>query len=104
MGGLLAAYHLSGEDPIFLEKAQELGNRTLPVFETPTGLPLSSVNLQRREGVPDRDNNGLVSTAEAATLQLEFRYLSHLTGEDTYWEKVEEVRPCLLQWISLYPL
>jgi len=45
--------------------------------------------------VPDRDNNGLVSTAEAATLQLEFRYLSHLTGEDTYWEKVEEVMAVL---------
>lgn len=92
MGGLLAAYHLSEQDSIFLEKAQELGNRILPVFETPSGLPLSSINLQRQEGVPDRDNNGLVSTAEAATLQLEFRYLSYLTGEDTYWEKVEEVR------------
>lgn len=91
MGGLLAAYHLSEEDPIFLEKAQDLGSRILPVFDTPSGLPLSSVNLQRQEGVPDRDNNGLVSTAEAATLQLEFRYLSYLTGEDTYWEKAEEV-------------
>ncbi|KAF8554343.1 glycoside hydrolase family 47 protein [Imleria badia] len=95
LGGLLAAYHLSEEDPIYLEKAKELGDRILPVFETPSGLPLSSVNLQRREGVPDRDNNGLVSTAEAATLQLEFRYLSLLTGEDTYWEKVEEVMAVL---------
>lgn len=92
MGGLLAAYHLSEQDSVFLEKAQELGNRILPVFDTPSGIPLSSVNLQRQEGVPDRDNNGLASTAEAATLQLEFRYLSYLTGEDTYWEKVEEVR------------
>ena len=96
MGGLLAAYHLSEEDPIFLEKAQELGDRILPVFDTPTGLPLSSVNLQQQKGVPDRDNNGLVSTAEAATLQLEFRYLSLLAGEDTYWEKAEEVRLHLL--------
>ncbi|KAI9569469.1 glycoside hydrolase family 47 protein [Boletus coccyginus] len=95
LGGLLAAYHLSEEDPIFLEKAQELGNRILPAFETPSGLPLSSVNLLRQEGVPDHDNNGLVSTAEAATLQLEFRYLSHLTGEDSYWEKAEQVMAVL---------
>ncbi|KAH0837866.1 glycoside hydrolase family 47 protein [Lanmaoa asiatica] len=95
LGGLLAAYHLSEEDPIFLEKAQDLGNRILPVFETPSGLPLSLVNLHRREGVPDPDNIGLVSTAEAATLQLEFRYLSYLTDEDTYWEKAEEVMTVL---------
>ncbi|KAG9313893.1 glycoside hydrolase [Chiua virens] len=95
LGGLLAAYHLSEEDPIFLEKAQDLGNRILPVFDTPSGLPLSMVNLQRREGVPDRDNNGLVSTAEAATLQLELRYLSYLTGEDAYWEKSEETMAVL---------
>ncbi|KAF8131577.1 glycoside hydrolase [Boletus edulis] len=95
LGGLLTAYHLSAEDPMFLEKALDLGNRILPVFETPSGLPLSSVNLQRKEGVPDHDNNGLVSTAEAATLQLEFRYLSDLTGEDIFWEKAEEVMAVL---------
>ncbi|EIM83275.1 glycoside hydrolase [Stereum hirsutum FP-91666 SS1] len=91
LGGLLAAHHLSNEEPIFLEKAKELADRILPVFETESGLPLSMVNLGKREGVPDRDNNGLVSTAEAATLQLEFRYLSFLTDEDVYWKKAERV-------------
>jgi hypothetical protein len=92
LGGLLTAHHLSGGDPIFLEKAQELGNRILPVFETPSGLPLSLINLHLQEGVPDLDNNGYASTAEAATIQLEFRYLSYLTDEDIYWEKAETVR------------
>ena len=91
MGGLLAAYHLSGEDPLFLEKAQELGSRMLPAFETESGLPLSLVNLALREGVPDRENNGYVSTAETSTLQLEFRYLAYLTDEDIYWERAENV-------------
>ncbi|KAF9225266.1 glycoside hydrolase family 47 protein [Gyrodon lividus] len=95
LGGLLTAYHLSGGDPIFLEKAQELGDRLLPVFETPSGLPLSLVNLHLQEGVPDRDNGGYASTAEVATLQLEFRYLSYLTDEDNYWEKVETVMAVL---------
>lgn len=77
---------------MFLEKAEELGtSRILPVFETESGLPLSLINLALREGVPDRDNNGYVSTAEASTLQLEFRYLAYLTDEDTYWEKPEKV-------------
>jgi endoplasmic reticulum Man9GlcNAc2 1,2-alpha-mannosidase len=34
----------------------------------------------------------LISTAEAATLQLEFKYLAELTGNEVYWEKVENVR------------
>ncbi|KAG1742756.1 glycoside hydrolase family 47 protein, partial [Suillus paluster] len=95
LGGLLAAYHLSGQDPVFLKKAHELGSRILPVFETESGLPLSLINLALREGAPDRDNNGYISTAEASTLQLEFRYLAYLTEEDAYWEKAEHVSTLL---------
>lgn len=91
MGGLLSAYHLSMGEPVFLEKARELGDRILPVFDTPTGLPLSMVNLHLREGVQDVADSGYVSTAEAATLQLEFRYLAFLTEDNNYWEKAEKV-------------
>ncbi|TFY59391.1 hypothetical protein EVG20_g7810 [Dentipellis fragilis] len=91
LGGLLSAYHLSGEDPVFLDKARELADRILPVFDTPSGLPLSLINLALRKGVANDDNQGLVSTAEASTLQLEFRYLSQLTDEDIYWKKAEQV-------------
>jgi len=31
----------------------------------PSGLPTSFVNLAQRKGVPDVDNNGLTSVAEA---------------------------------------
>lgn len=33
----------------------------------------------------------MASLAEAGTLQLEFKYLSHLTGDYTYWDKAEKV-------------
>jgi hypothetical protein len=33
-----------------------------------------------------------VSLAEAASLQLELKYLSHLTGDYVYWRKAERVR------------
>lgn len=49
------------------------------------------INLALREGIPSPDMPNFVSTAEAATLQLEFRYLSHLTNSSVYWEKVEKV-------------
>jgi hypothetical protein len=63
----------------------------LPAFDTPSGLPLSMINLATRQGVPDKEYPKLVSTAEVSTLQLEFRYLSVLTEDDIYWEKAEHV-------------
>jgi uncharacterized protein YyaL (SSP411 family) len=91
LGGLLSAYHHSGGDSLFLKRARELADRMLPVFDTPSGLPHPMVNLQRREGVWAKDDKEFVSTAEASTLQLEFRYLSELTDEDIYWRKAERV-------------
>ncbi|SJL08272.1 related to alpha-mannosidase [Armillaria ostoyae] len=91
LGGLLSAYHISGEDPLYLERAVDLADRLLPVFDTPTGLPLPMVNLVERKGIPDKEFPLLVSTAEVSTLQLEFRYLSFLTDNEIYWEKAENV-------------
>lgn len=93
LGGLLSAYHLSGSDSLYLTRARDLADRMLPVFNTASGLPMPMVNLQRRQGVWDEGNQRLVSTAEASTLQLEFRYLSELTDEDIYWKKAERVSP-----------
>ncbi|KAF8907715.1 glycoside hydrolase family 47 protein [Gymnopilus junonius] len=91
LGGLLAAYHLSDQDPLFLEKAKDLANRIMPVFDTPSGLPRSLVNLAKKQGFDEPNMPNIVSTAEAATLQLELKYLSFLTGEDEYWDKAEGV-------------
>ncbi|KAI9066522.1 glycoside hydrolase family 47 protein [Trametes sanguinea] len=90
LGGLLSAYALT-EDAMYLEKAKDLADRILPAFDTPSGLPLSHINLAERKGYKTTDNRGLVSTAEVSTLQLEFRYLSYLTENDVYWDVVEKV-------------
>lgn len=90
-GGLLSAYALSGHDSLYLEKAIDLADRMMPVFETHNGLPMTMVNLGLRKGIPETDNKGWVSTSEVATLQLEFKYLSHLTGDLKYWDAVEKV-------------
>ncbi|KAE9390251.1 seven-hairpin glycosidase [Gymnopus androsaceus JB14] len=91
LGGLLLAYKLTGHDKLYLDRAIELADRMLPVFDTESRLPLPNVNLAQQKGVPDPDLPFLVSTAEVSTLQLEFRYLSYLMEEETYWEKVEAV-------------
>jgi mannosyl-oligosaccharide alpha-1,2-mannosidase len=74
-----------------LAKAVDLANRILPAFDTPSGLPQPMINLSAGKGIPNDELPGLVSTAEVSTLQLEFRYLSYLTGNDIYWRKVENV-------------
>lgn len=43
LGGLLSAYALS-KNPILLEKAEDLGTRLSPVFNTTSGLALFDVN------------------------------------------------------------
>ncbi|QRV79706.1 glycoside hydrolase family 47 protein [Ceratobasidium sp. AG-Ba] len=89
LGGLLSAYALSGQDEIYLQRAKELADRLLPAFNTPHGLPIPNVNFHS-EPNPNWSAEP-VSTAEAATLQLEFKYLSHITGNSVYWRTAEKV-------------
>ncbi|KIK71607.1 glycoside hydrolase family 47 protein [Collybiopsis luxurians FD-317 M1] len=104
LGGLLSAYELSGHDKLYLDRAVDLANRILPAFDTESGLPLPNINLGRRKGVPDPDIPQLVSTAEVSTLQLEFRYLSYLTDEEVYWEKVESVMKTIKEHLQPHGL
>ncbi|KAI4086831.1 MAG: hypothetical protein LQ344_007232 [Seirophora lacunosa] len=107
LGGLLSAHYLSttfpdmapladddqgapGED-LYLEKATDLADRLLGAFESNSGVPFASVNLKTLKGIPSHADNGASSTAEATSLQLEFKYLAMLTGEKDYWTKAEKV-------------
>src|SRR5882724_2620958 len=83
LGGLLSGYQLTG-DKRLLKLAEDLGDRLLPVFNSPTGLPYVYINLrsgQTREAVTD--------PAETGTLLLEFGTLSKLTGRPVFYEKAK---------------
>lgn len=84
LGGLLSSYQLD-KDPGFLTLAKDLGNRLLPVFNSPTGMPYEYVNL--KTGAVKGDVN---STAEIGTLILEFGTLSKLTGNPVYFNKAKK--------------
>lgn len=107
LGGLLSAHYLSttypdlapirdddvgspGED-LYIEKATDLADRLLGAFDSRSGVPFASVNLNTSSGIQSHDDNGASSTAEATSVQLEFKYLAKLTGEAEYWEAVEHV-------------
>lgn len=90
LGGLLSAYDLSG-DKVFLDKADDLGERLFKAYDSPSGLPKGSVNLQYGRA----KNFGWVGNAyilaEVGTQQIEYRYLSKATGKQEYAKKSEKV-------------
>jgi mannosyl-oligosaccharide alpha-1,2-mannosidase len=107
LGGLLSAHYLStkyptlapitdddvgapGED-LYIEKATDLADRLLGAFDSKSGIPYASINLNTSVGIPSHADGGASSTAEATTVQLEFKYLAKLTGEAEYWQIVENV-------------
>jgi mannosidase alpha-like ER degradation enhancer 2 len=83
LGGLLSSYQLTS-DKRFLSLAEDLGNRLLPVFNSPTGLPYVYVNLRTGQ-----IRGAVTNPAETGTLLLEFGTLSKLTGRPVFYEKAK---------------
>eukprot|EP01028_Stygiella_incarcerata_P011186 TRINITY_DN6201_c0_g1_i1.p1 TRINITY_DN6201_c0_g1~~TRINITY_DN6201_c0_g1_i1.p1 ORF type:complete len:627 (+),score=182.35 TRINITY_DN6201_c0_g1_i1:93-1973(+) len=94
LGGLLSAYELSGEK-VLLEKADDLGKRMLPAFDTPSGIPRSTINLGDGSSSTPGWTGGSSILSEVGTLQLEFKKLAQLTGNDIYRQKVDHVMDVL---------
>ncbi|TKS82440.1 Mannosyl-oligosaccharide 1,2-alpha-mannosidase IC [Collichthys lucidus] len=95
VGGLLSAYYLTGEE-VFKTKVMELGEKLLPAFNTPTGIPRGVINL----GSGTSWSWGWASAgssilAEFGTLHLEFVHLSELSRNPIYTEKVMNIRKLL---------
>lgn len=95
LGGLLSAYNLTSVDDgmnstsrgpkaiVYLEIAINLADRLLSAFtSSPTPIPFSDVVLHDSSAHPAPD--GLSSTSEVSTLQLEFNYLSTVSGDPKY--------------------
>ncbi|MCO5554243.1 hypothetical protein L7F22_007771 [Adiantum nelumboides] len=103
LGGLLSAYHLSGgtnntttaalnasinipgpKPEVYLERAKSLADRLMSAFTaSPTAIPYSDVVLRSSSAHP-AIGDGASSTSEATTLQLEFGYLSEVSGDLKY--------------------
>ena len=83
LGGLLSAYELTN-DKRLLALAEDLGNRLLPVFNSPTGLPYRYVNL--RTG---KVRGEISNPAETGTLIIEFGTLSKLSNKPVFYEKAK---------------
>jgi len=83
LGGLLSGYQLTGDERL-LHKAEDLGTRLLPVFDSPTGMPYVEVNLHT-----GKTRGAQTNPAETGTLLLEFGTLAKLTGKPVFYDKAK---------------
>ncbi|KAI4462620.1 er degradation-enhancing alpha-mannosidase-like protein 2 [Holotrichia oblita] len=94
IGGLLSAHLLSHRAGVKLEPgwpcngpllrlAEDVANRLIIAFNTPTGMPYGTINL--RHGIPPGETT-VTCTAGIGTFILEFGTLSRLTGDPLYEE------------------
>lgn len=77
----LATFQPSQRSKTLLAMAKDLGDRLIPAFNTPTGMPYARINL--RSGIDPHETE---ETCAAATtsLTLEFTLLSRLTNNPIY--------------------
>lgn len=94
VGGLLSAYDLSG-DSMFLNKATDLADRLLPAFNTPTGIPYNTINLQSGQAYNPGWTGQASTLADFGTEQMEFIGLSERTGDPKYRQKVGLFDNCI---------
>ena len=83
LGALLSNYQLTG-DKRLLQLAEDLGNRLLPVFDSPTGMPYRFVNLKT-----GKVRGPVSNPAETGTLLIEFGTLSKLTNKPVFYDKAK---------------
>lgn len=92
VGGLLSVFALTG-DPLFRDRAMHIARKLLPAFDTPTGIPYALINVGN--GIAKNyawASGGSSILSEFGTLHLEFTYLSDISGDPVFREKVLRIR------------
>lgn len=90
LGGLLAAYELSGEKRL-LNKAKEVGEMLYHAFDTPNHIPATRWQFRAAgEGKPQEPEEHML-LAEIGSMTLEFTRLSQLTGDPKWYDAVDRI-------------
>ncbi|KAF1956812.1 seven-hairpin glycosidase [Byssothecium circinans] len=92
MGGLLAAYDVSGKEyKNLLSKAEELAEVLISAFDTPNRMPETYYYWRPDFSLnPHRAGNRAV-LAEIGSLSMEFTRLAQLTGKDKYYDAIARI-------------
>lgn len=95
LGGLLAAFDVSGGaaggHTVLLDKAVELAEVLMGVFDTPNRMPVLYYNWRPAFTSQPHRAPRYASVAELGTLSMEFTRLAQLTGDNKYYDAVARV-------------
>ncbi|KAI9739287.1 MAG: hypothetical protein M1834_007500 [Cirrosporium novae-zelandiae] len=104
LGGILAAYDLSGgHDDRLLNKAREVGEMLYGAFETPNQMPAPFFVWPKKPSTPYSASRSTV-IAMIGSLNLEFTRLSQVTGDPKYFLATERVMDEFLEWQTMTSL
>ncbi|GAB7341678.1 hypothetical protein MBLNU457_g0023t1 [Dothideomycetes sp. NU457] len=99
LGGMLAAYDISGQKyKTLLIKSVELANILMGAFDTPNRMPVTYYHwMPTFASQPHRASTRVV-LAEIGSLSLEFTRLAQLTKEPRYYDAIDRVTDAFLEW------
>ncbi|KAH6652992.1 glycosyl hydrolase family 47-domain-containing protein [Truncatella angustata] len=102
LGGFLGAYDVSGGKEgghgILLQKAEELAEILMGVFDTPNRMPILYYHWQPAfTGKPKRASTS-AGVAELGSLLMEFTRLAQVTNNNKYYDAVARITDALEEW------
>jgi mannosyl-oligosaccharide alpha-1,2-mannosidase len=98
LGGMLAAWDVSGHDQEFkvlLDKAIELGDVLMGVFDTPNRMPLLAWGWKQKDLAKHPRADASSVAAELGSLSMEFTRLAQITGNHSYYDAVARITDAL---------
>lgn len=99
LGGLIAAYDVSGyKYKNLLDKAIELAEILLGIFDTPNRMPVVYYHWKPAYASQPKRASVRTNLAELGSLSLEFTRLAQLTGNQRYYDAVARVTNALSEW------
>ncbi|TLD29156.1 hypothetical protein PspLS_03389 [Pyricularia sp. CBS 133598] len=102
MGGLLAAYDISGgkegKHHKLLTKVEELAEVLMSVFDTPNRMPILYYRWQPMYSKQRLQASTMVSVAELGSMSMEFTRLAQLTGNNRYYDAIARITDAFDEW------
>ncbi|KAL7276469.1 hypothetical protein RUND412_000531 [Rhizina undulata] len=99
LGGLIAAYDISGQKhKVLLQKAIELGDIIFGVFDTPNRMPILQYGWRPEQLAKKRHAGAGVVLAELGSLTVEYTRLAQITGNSSYYDAVQRITDALEEY------
>lgn len=99
LGGLLAAYDVSeAKYTVLLDKALELAEILIGVFDTPNRMPILYYGWKPAVASQPHKASTTSSVAELGSMSMEFTRLAQLTGQDRFYDAIARITDAFEEW------